>query len=731
MEQKVAIRLVLFFIALSSVAQRPPTRQNSDARQSEQRLSFHTTKAWSPKTNVDADVAIVYGIGPKMAPLLESWRRHGYIADVITGVSWGSYDDYLEGRFDGQTHWDQVQKDANGDYVWHMKPGGTYYFSPGPSYGLYLANGIRAALDAGASSVYLEEPEFWAKSGWEDNFKHEWKMFYGEDWRPPNSSLDAQYRASKLKYFLYRRTLQQIFEYVKEYGNAHGRSIPCYVATHSLLNYANWHIVSPESSLVNVGSNGYVAEIWTGTARYPNYYDSVLKERTFETAFLEYGSMQNLGRASGSHIWFLHDPIEDDPSHDWDDYRVNWESTLTASLLQPRVWRYEIMPYPERVFNSIHPLKGMAGPDPHSENVPIPQSYETELQSVFHALRDMKQKNVNWRSAGTQGVGILVADTMMFERAGPSTSDEMLGSFYGLALPLIAHGVPVEPVHIETATRRRVLKDYKILLLTYEGQKPPAAEIHETLAAWVRGGGALVVIDNDEDPYNRVREWWNSAPNSYATPRQHLFKLLGIAPDAAGMHRVGKGVVLYERASPAALSHAQGGAEAVLAWARRSAVAIKQKWRETNALVLFRGPYVIAAGLEESDPGAKPYVLRGKFVDLFDTNLSRVDRVVINPDSRKLLVDLNQIPKDGTAQIVAASCHVTHERANAQSLTFSAQGIAETPAVVRIRTARTPVRVLVAGSPQRLTGYEKAGGTFLIHFQNTTDPQQVRIVFAK
>jgi hypothetical protein len=79
-------------------------------------------------------------------------------------------------------------------------------------------------------------------------------------------------------------------------------------------------------------------------------YEGRRKERTFETAFLEYGAMQNLVRASGRRVWYLNDPIEDNPNHSWEDYRSNWENTLTASLLQPEVWRYEIMPWPERIF---------------------------------------------------------------------------------------------------------------------------------------------------------------------------------------------------------------------------------------------------------------------------------------------------------------------------------------------------------------------------------------------
>ena len=170
---------------------------------------------------------------------------------------------------------------------------------------------------------------------------------------------------SKLKYFLYRRTLSQIFEFVKEYGKP-GRTIPCYVPTHSLLNYANWRIVSPESSLIQVGADGYIAQVWT----------EPLARRTFTKApqgtdlrdsVPEYGAMQNLVRASGRRVWYLNDPVEDNPNHNWDDYRMNWENTLTASLFQPEVWRYEIMPWPERIFNGKYPAKDASDTRPLKE----------------------------------------------------------------------------------------------------------------------------------------------------------------------------------------------------------------------------------------------------------------------------------------------------------------------------------------------------------------------------
>src|SRR6478609_406923 len=94
-----------------------------------------------------------------------------------------------------------------------------------------------------------------------------------------------------------------------EYGKTNHRTIRCYVPTHSQINYAHWRIVSPESSLIDVGADGYIAQVWTGTARTPNVYEGRRKERTFETAFLEYGAMMNVVRAGGGTVWFLNDPV--------------------------------------------------------------------------------------------------------------------------------------------------------------------------------------------------------------------------------------------------------------------------------------------------------------------------------------------------------------------------------------------------------------------------------------
>jgi len=687
----------------------------------DERLSFQTHRPWSPRINLDADIAMAYGIGEDLPARMASWRDHGYHVQVMTGVAWGQYQDYLDGQFDGKNHWDEAQKERDGKLILHGGNPRVPYMSPGENYGRYLTQGVERALDAGAEAIYLEEPEFWARGGYEENFKREWKAYYGEEWQAPDGSPDAQYRASKLKYFLYRRALSQIFDFVKKYGKAHGRAIPCYVPTHSLINYAHWRIVSPESSLIDVGADGYIAQVWTGTARTPNVYEGRRKERTFETAFLEYGAMQNLVRASARRVWYLNDPIEDNPNHSWDDYRSNWENTLTASLLQPEVWRYEIMPWPERIFDGKRPAKD----GPNAERVPIPKAYETELQAVIRALGEMKQppESVGWQQSGTQGVGVLVSDTMMFQRADPAPSDANLGSFYGLAMPLVKRGIPVEPVQIESADKPDFLSRYKLLLLTYEGQKPPAAAFHEALASWVGAGGALVVVDDDKDPYNAVREWWTTQ-----TPRQRLFETLGLDKDATGLARVGKGVVLREAKSPAALTYEADGADTVRKDVRRAAEAVKLRWKETNALVLRRGPYLVAAALDESDARPEAKLLKGRYVDLFDRKLPVLEQVSLTPGKRALLFDLERF-KSREPAVVAAACRVDQEEFDGNVLKFRASGIASTEAVVVIASRRAPSHIIVAGKTLDKSQYDVEAGSLRLRFVNTAEPFFVEVGF--
>lgn len=694
-----------------------------DPRQDEERTCFQTSKFYSPLGNLRSDVALVYHIGKDLPQRLDSWRNRGYKVHVMTGVAWGDYQDFLYGKYDGVNHEDYVQTDRNGKKIGHG--GDVYYMCPSETYGGYLSVGIERALDAGAEAVHLEEPEFWARAGYSEGFKREWKSHFGTDWIPPHESVDGQWKSSQLKYFLYRRTLTQIFERVAAWNQKHGKKVRCYVPTHSLLNYAHWCIVSPQSSLAQIaGCDGYIAQVWTGTARTPNYFRGMRAERTFETAFLEYAAMQNLVRSTGRRVWYLNDPIEDNPRHDWNDYQKNWESTLVASLLQPEVWHYEVAPWPERVFGEKYPRDA-----PKDRQQTIPPAYATELQVVMNTLNDMKQSQVQWL-AGMAGVGFVVSDSLMFQREQPTPSDPNMAHVYGQALPLLKRGILAEPVQLENMGIKGILDRFSLLSLSYQGQKPLTPEVHTALAGWVKKGGALVICDDDSDPYNQVKEWWNDHGKTKVIPRQHLFTELGLTdaafPSSDSVVAVGKGFVQWVKKNPVSFSLSNAADDQ---WANTMRSAAKKAgitWKESNHIMLRRGPYLIAAGLEQSPVGSAATTIDGSFINLLDHQLAFQSQVTISAQTRALYLDLTKIaPKSGTLLASGGKALAIAGRTHAWTI----EGIENTPGIALFFCEKRPQSVTIAGQECTDIQHDPTQKLLWVRFTNTSAPRELVLHF--
>jgi hypothetical protein len=701
-----------------------------------ERTGFQESGDMTPRIDLRTDFVMVYGIGPTTAEKLKHWIEAGYVPQLMTGVAWGDYTDYLDGKVDGRQHWDESQVDAAGKPVMHGER--CPYMVPTIAFSKYLEAGIQRAIDAGAVAIHLEEPEFWAFSGFSEAFQREWQIHYNEPWQRPDSSCDAQYRASKLKYYLYRRALDRLCAAMKEYALVkHHRPVRFYVPTHSLLSYTQISMVSPESSLIDTpGVDGYIAQVWTGTARQPNTYQGRLAERTFESAFLEYGVMQELVRGTNRRMWFLHDPVEDDPKHDWNDYQSNYIATLVASLFQPDVCRYEVAPWPRRVMNGKYP---QGSPDAKG----IGDDYATTLAVAMNQLRDMDQKDVAWE-AGTDGVGVFLADSAMFQRAEPAftagvvakpddptraTREEVqrLSGFFGMAMPLVKHGIPIRPVQLDNVIRSPgYLDSYKVLLLSYEFMKPMQPTIHQALVEWVSRGGTLIYVGADTDPFHQVREWWNQASTVYAAPSEHLFERLGLGRSPAeGEHSVGKGLVIVERKHPAWFSRSAEGSNRVLQLVKRGTEAAGGKFLERNSLLLRRGPYVIAATLNDS-VGNEPLRIGGRMVDLLDPNLPVRDDFVLPPGKQAWLLDLDRVTAPAPAALAAAGRIETWSPAT-NSLTYQITSPEGVNAVARILLPAAPKNVAVDGQPCTTHEWHEASKTVLIRHPGHPKPVQVHI----
>lgn len=724
--QKLLVAATALSLACSACQPESP-QQQAEPRE---KTAFQTSTNWMPEIDVQADVAIVYGTLDRenlsFEQRLESWRQHGYNTHFMTGMAWGDYHDFYSGTWDDTEHADIAQLEADGSPIMHGE--GSPYVVPDSSFVNYMKEAVvKKVIDAGVSTIYLEEPEFWARAGYSEHFKKAWEKYYGFPWKAQHESIENSYLSNKLKYHLFYSAIQEVSEYAKEYGKSKGMAVQVFIPTHSLINYSAWEIVSPEASLASLPSiDGYIAQVWTGTSRTPNYFNGLKSERVFETAFLEYGCMISMTAPTQRKVFLLTDPIEDGV-RDWADYKKNYEATFTAKLLYPGVANYEVMPWPERIYTRPYKLTNS------DEETLIPRFYSTQMQIMINSLNDMPVSDN--RLNGTKGIGVLMSNSLMFQRfpIHEGYEDPNFSNFFGQVMPLVKRGVPVEIVHLENLGYAESLMNISVLVMSYSNMKPMEQKSHEQLAQWIKNGGTLLYTSKDEDPYQHVMEWWNSNDQNYERPVDHLFGLLGIAiPASEGFHPIGKGAVYILHNDPKEFVMNENGDSNYLATlqeayqhATHSAIEYK------NYFELERGPYTIAAVMPESTSKSS-LVISGPVIDLFDPELPILDEKLIAPGQQSYLYRLNSISDKSSPKVLAAATRVYDEVKESNSYSFVAKSPLNTTNCMRIYLPQVPGATSLTDAnsakvPILQADWDDVSGTLLLKFENQPAGVHVKI----
>jgi len=724
--------LLLFTLGIITISSGINDTLEEGSVSQKEKTAFQTASPWMPEIDVRSDIAIVYGTHDtpeySFEQRLQSWREKGYITHFMTGIAWGQYGDYFSGEWDGTKHWDAGQVNMNGDTVWHNK-GTVPYIVPVSSFIKYLNQKvIKRVLDAGVSSIYLEEPEFWNFSGYSEAFKKEWQAFYGFPWRPQHESPENAYLSNKLKYHLYYNAIEKVSTFAKEYGKSKGLDVKVYIPTHSLVNYTSFGIVSPEASLASLPSiDGYIAQVWTGTSRVPNFYRGIKKERVFEAAFLEYGSMISMTEPTNRKIFLLTDPIEDRP-RDWADYKKNYQAVFIAMLLHPEVANYEVMPWPRRIYMGKFKLAAGKG------EAFIPRDYSTQMQVMINALNEMPVSDN--RVSGSDGISVLMSNTMMFQRFPVFTGkpDRSISDFYGQTLPLLKRGIPVSIAHIENLSYDETLKDTKVLIMSYSKMKPSSPEAHKHIARWVKNGGVLLYCSKDDDPYQSIKEWWNSGNFNYKKPSEHLFDLLGISPSGRRQrYKAGKGVVYVLRNNPREFVLQNKGDKDYFKTVKQAyeVDANAGILRSKNSFYLQRGNYDIVSVMDESLT-KKPLALNGLYVDLFDPELPVKTKVVVNPGEQAFLYDIRRIKTPGHPNVIASASRIYDEKIKDNEYSFTCKSPENTTNVMRVVLPVKPQDTSVSGKdgdamPDITKSWDDKSKTLFLRFENAPEGVRVKI----
>ena len=451
--------------------------------------SFQTPTGYLPENDLKTGAVIVYS--PEN-DRIRTWREKGYVVQTMYGFRTGN--DYIK------AHPDEGQTDSAGKIL-DCGPG-SYYMVPTQSRIDAALAYFREAIGNGTSAVCPEEPEFFARAGYSESFKREWQAYYGEPWVDQTASVEARWKSERLKAYLEWRMVKSILEDAEKRNPNVVRMVAC----HSPVSYYSWGIIYPHWQTLQIPQlQEVIGQVWTGTARSACKYEGISRERTFENGFLEYSSLYNQVRGTGKRLWFLMDPLEDNPDRTMEDYDTNYELTLAASLMFPEVDAFEVLPWPTRIFGRV------------------PSGFATKITTIIQALQDVHNQKESSPDAGTAGIATFTADSMGWQRGAPSPSN--MDCFYGLTLPLLMKGIPVQVIQLERVGEPGYLDPHRALLLTYDILKPLDASYHTALADWVKKGGVLVFFGGS-DAYNALPEWWRK--QGFTAPQEHLFAQLGL-----------------------------------------------------------------------------------------------------------------------------------------------------------------------------------------------------------
>src|SRR5262245_10805690 len=98
------------------------TNSNADQDNSDKHreaTGFQEQAPYDESIDLRTDFGMVYGLNDSRPRRIARGREAGYRVHRMHGISWGPYQDYLGGRWDGSDHWADAQTAGNGSPILH------------------------------------------------------------------------------------------------------------------------------------------------------------------------------------------------------------------------------------------------------------------------------------------------------------------------------------------------------------------------------------------------------------------------------------------------------------------------------------------------------------------------------------------------------------------------------------------------------------------------------------
>jgi hypothetical protein len=119
----------------------------SNAGKDTEATGFQEQAPYDESIDLRTDFVMVYGLNDTTPQRIARWREAGYRVHLMTGISWGTYQDYLDGRWDGSDHWADAQTAGDGSPILHGHSTDIPYMVPTFSFTEYLVQKLRPIIE--------------------------------------------------------------------------------------------------------------------------------------------------------------------------------------------------------------------------------------------------------------------------------------------------------------------------------------------------------------------------------------------------------------------------------------------------------------------------------------------------------------------------------------------------------------------------------------------------------
>ncbi len=451
------------------------------------------------------------------ANMILAWKTRGYTV-------WSRMGADKPAKSYAAQHPEEAQTGANGKPILSDS---AILMAPTAGLNSVLQNVANAGLQAGSSGVSVEQPGYSTEAGYENTFRQAWQSQFRSPWQPP-LTVDARWRTAQLMATLETNWFTDLLHGVERFNPQARR----FAAIRSPLYCLQQNFISPQNRIATLPNvSDMIGIVDVQSASMPARYGGSRQEHTFSTAYLEYSSLLHTARGQGKRLWFSLDPLGETVGLTLPDQRERFEQTLIAALLFPDVSSYALATDASRIVMRATP------------------DYATEINTLLAVLEDMHTQPDPPVRTGTgdptksdgrtdprgelrtdaraDSIGVLLSDTAQWQRTGADASD--LDGIYGLTLPLLQRGIPVQIASLDRAADPGYLSAFKTLIVSYDLQKPISARIQTALSEWARRGGSLIFFGGS-DAYNEVTDsWWRQA--RMAAPQFDLWRQLGFGKE--------------------------------------------------------------------------------------------------------------------------------------------------------------------------------------------------------